>query len=182
VEPGEWRRSKQFARQVGVRFDDVRVPTESDVEDAQRLELFERLEEKMAEPGRGDAAQWLLQLMKENDWSVEEIAIAALRLLEDDAGLDIPDNSLAPPPPEFSDVNEVEVVISLGRKQKLRAGDVVGVFTNELGIPANLIGRITMATHHTFVGLPAPIAEKLLAEHPFAEFRNKRAKIVPNRK
>ena len=182
VEPGEWRRSKQFAKQVGVKFDDVQIPTESDVEDAQRMELRDRLEEKMIEPGRGDAAEWLVKLKKDNDWSIEEIAIAAVRLLEDDIGLDIDGGTIDANPDYGGDINEVEVVLGRGRRDRIRAGDIVGVFTNELGVPSNLIGRITLATTRAFVGLPASVATRILAEHSQIMIRNKPTWVQPNTK
>ncbi len=180
VEPGEWRRAKQIAKTVGVKFDQVEVPTESDVEDAQRMELRDKLAEKMLEPGRGDAAEWLVHLKRENDWSIEEIAIAAVRLLEDDIGLEIEGDAAIEPEQNYEDVNEVEVVVTLGRRDHIRPGDIVGVFTNELGILASHIGRISFGSHRAFIGLPKPVAEKLLADHSHAEFRNKRARILPN--
>lgn len=188
VEPREWGRSRNYARTVGVRFVDADVPTQRDVLQAQKDDLRDRLGAKILEPGRAEAVKWLVKLKDDNDWSIEDIAVAAIRLLEEEVGVELgaevpeSDDSDSDARANFDDLNECEVVIGRGRRDRLRAGDIVGVFTNELGVSADQIGRITLGSRETYVGLPRQVADRLVKKHPSALFRGKTAQISHNSK
>ena len=61
----------------------------------------------------------------------------------------------------------VTLEINGGRKDKVRAGDILGALTANKQFPAKQIGKIDIFDHHAFVAVDRPIAKqalKLLAE------------------
>jgi ATP-independent RNA helicase DbpA len=50
----------------------------------------------------------------------------------------------------------------VGRRQKIRAGDLVGAFVNELGLPGSALGNITLSENQSFVAVERGIAKARL--------------------
>ncbi len=49
--------------------------------------------------------------------------------------------------------------VGLGKKQKVRAGDILGALTGEKGIEARNVGKIKVADNWSFVAIEAPVAK-----------------------
>ena len=49
-----------------------------------------------------------------------------------------------------------------GRKEKIRAGDVLGALTKDLGLPAELVGKINVNEFSTYVAVGRLIAKEAL--------------------
>ncbi len=49
-----------------------------------------------------------------------------------------------------------------GRQDKLRAGDLLGALTGELGLPGEVVGKIDILTRHTYVAIRNDHAERAL--------------------
>jgi ATP-dependent RNA helicase DeaD len=75
------------------------------------------------------------------------------------------------------EVNQVEIFLATGREYGVRPGDLVGCLANELGIPGNRIGRVTILERKSFVGLPRDVAEAVLAERDSLEIRGHKVHI-----
>lgn len=63
------------------------------------------------------------------------------------------------------------VAVNVGRRQKIRAGDLVGAFVNELGVPGTSLGNITLAENQSFVAVERSVANNQLKKT--LEFRVK---------
>ncbi len=56
----------------------------------------------------------------------------------------------------------VTLQIAGGRKEKIRAGDVLGALTKDLGLPASAIGKISVNEFSTYVAVERSVADKAL--------------------
>jgi ATP-independent RNA helicase DbpA len=54
------------------------------------------------------------------------------------------------------------LVIEAGRKDKLRAGDVVGAITGDFGFEADQLGKITVGDRRTSVAVAREVASEVL--------------------
>jgi ATP-independent RNA helicase DbpA len=54
------------------------------------------------------------------------------------------------------------IVLQAGRKNKLRAGDVLGALTTEGGIVSAEVGKIDLFDFHTYVAVKRSVATKAL--------------------
>ncbi|MEM9192361.1 MAG: DbpA RNA binding domain-containing protein, partial [Myxococcota bacterium] len=119
----------------------------------------------------------------------EELLHRALALLARERGLDLtaepdeappawaPQPRAAKPRREESrkrnggGANWAKLFFGTGKGRGVRAGDVVGALTNELGVTAADIGRIAIFDHKTFVDVSPELAERILREHPTLAIR-----------
>jgi len=56
----------------------------------------------------------------------------------------------------------VTLQIAGGRKEKIRAGDVLGALTKDIGLPGSAIGRIDVNDFSTYVAVQRELADKAL--------------------
>jgi ATP-independent RNA helicase DbpA len=55
------------------------------------------------------------------------------------------------------------ISIAAGRKEKLRAGDILGALTGELGISGDHVGRIEILDHVSFVAINRTVSRSAFA-------------------
>ena len=77
-----------------------------------------------------------------------------------------------PPPPDY-----ICLYISVGKKDKISKGDIVGLFTKKGGLSANDIGNITTLDFSSYVAIKRPLVEKVLAGIKNEKLKNKKVKI-----
>jgi len=90
---------------------------------------------------------------------------------------------------EESDINisnmsgEVRLFINVGRKDKIRPGDILGAITGETGLPGKSIGEIDLYDKFTFVNVPASNAEKIIDAMQGSKIRGKKINVeIANKK
>jgi ATP-dependent RNA helicase DeaD len=172
VTPRERRLLRWIERAVGQRMEPRRVPTASDVAQAQRerlaatigeiIELEEDLERPMA---------FVDELAAYYDPSL--IAAAALSLLLE-------------PEPEEPDIPVTafgaergmsRLFINIGGKDGLRPSDVVGAIANEAQIPGKAIGVIEIKDTYSFVEIPDHLAERVVNAIQGSRIRNREVRV-----
>jgi len=77
----------------------------------------------------------------------------------------------------------VRLFINLGKKQKIKPGDILGAIAGETGMPGKLIGTIDMYDKYTFVEVPREHASDVIQTMKSAKIKGKSLNIEPaNRK
>jgi ATP-dependent RNA helicase DeaD len=179
VEPRDRRRRLQFERELGAKIEQMDLPSANDIKLARREELVELIGGELVKPATVNTREWVREVLAAKGWSAEDFASAAVQLLSRELNFDLEVEPTVEPIRK-DEINEVEIVISLGRRDGIRPADIVGSFTNDLGIAANLIGRISLGSRQAFVGLPAAVAKALLEAHSQIELRGRPASIALN--
>jgi ATP-independent RNA helicase DbpA len=64
-----------------------------------------------------------------------------------------------------------------GRKEKIRAGDVLGALTKDLGLPGSAIGKIDVNDFSTYVAVQRDIAAKALRGLNAGKVKGKSVKV-----
>lgn len=64
-----------------------------------------------------------------------------------------------------------------GRKEKIRAGDVLGALTKDLGVAADQVGKINVNDFSTYVAVQRDIAARLLGELATAKVKGRAVKV-----
>jgi len=131
---------------------------------------------RIGRTGRVDQAGWALNLVSPNqkrrvanmekdlDMEVEWHPLADLQTLRDEAAV-----PLLPP--------MATLQILGGRKEKIRAGDVLGALTGEAGFQKEQIGKITVTEFTTYVAVERTIAREALARLSAGTVKGKRVKV-----
>lgn len=68
-----------------------------------------------------------------------------------------PPGSRRPPPPLMT-----TLIIDGGRQDKLRAGDLLGALTGDVGLPTEVVGKIDITARHSYVAVRSDRAEAAL--------------------
>ena len=63
-----------------------------------------------------------------------------------------------------------------GRKEKIRAGDVLGALTKDAGLPGDQIGKINVNEFSTYVAVSQALADKALQALNSRPVKGKRVK------
>jgi ATP-dependent RNA helicase DeaD len=182
VLPREKRQQAELERDLGLELVEMALPSDEEIEKSRRDQLVDRLRQQFDAPEMPEMRKWLRRLGGNHGWSASDIASAAILALraELDAGYTGVEVSSAGEPEFYEDINEREIVISLGRKDGIRPADIVGHFTNDLNIPADEIGLIKLGARRAFVGLPRAVAAKLVRDHPTVSLRGMTAEVHAN--
>ncbi|MEM1295423.1 MAG: DbpA RNA binding domain-containing protein, partial [Verrucomicrobiota bacterium] len=78
----------------------------------------------------------------------------------------------SPPPP-----GKRRVFIGLGKVEKIRPGELIGMLYNESGIPDGAIGQLHLFPRHSLVDVDEEYAEKLVHGGKNARFRGRAIRI-----
>ena len=77
----------------------------------------------------------------------------------------------------------VRLFINIGKKDKIRPGDILGAVAGESKIPGKLVGAIDMYDNYTFVEVPKEHGKDVLKAMKNAKIKGKAISIEPaNRK
>lgn len=90
---------------------------------------------------------------------------------------------LLPPPPPFQGRQALTppmqtLTIRGGKKDKLRAGDILGSLTKTMGLTADQVGKITIYDFVSFVAVDRRIARQLAQQWPQEAIKGKHRKIT----
>ncbi len=73
----------------------------------------------------------------------------------------------------------VRLFINIGKKQKVKPGDILGAIAGESGMPGKLVGAIDMYDKYTFVEVPSEYGREVLNAMKHAKIKGKSISMVP---
>lgn len=73
----------------------------------------------------------------------------------------------------------VRLFINIGKKQKVKPGDVLGAIAGESGMPGKLVGAIDMYDRYTFVEVPREYGREVLHAMANAKIKGQIINIEP---
>jgi ATP-dependent RNA helicase DeaD len=176
VLPRELRQLQFIERATRSRIQAMRLPTDAEIA-MRRRELFEQSIADAIEQGQlDDFTKSVENLSKRFD--VAAVAAAALRQLWT---LQQGEGSEAPPP-EAQGASRPEggmarLLLTMGRREGLRAGDLVGAIANETGLPGHSIGSIDLLEHHAYVEVPEERADDVARALMSTTLRGRRVRV-----
>ena len=137
------------------------VPTLNDLAERQKEQFKQRII-KTIEAGYLGAYISMIELISEEYSSIDVAAALAKIIMEKervgiiDEANDILDNQ------EEAEAGMVRVFLNVGKRDRVRVGDILGAIANEGKIPGNKIGSIDMFDKYSFVQIPEEFASKVI--------------------
>lgn len=146
-----------------------KLPTLSDIEEAKTKQYIEKIK-AVIEEGHMTKYINIAEEMITEDYSAIDIAAALLKMHLYDADseeIDIEpeyNNSNKSRKKEYSDDDRdmTRIFINIGKKDKVRANDIVGALAGESGIPGKVIGAIDIFDNFTFVDVPKQYVKDII--------------------
>ncbi len=150
---------RDIQRYTKVRIEQQQIPSPREVEEVKRDLFLERLKKVMNNDNLDREVHMVERLMEE-DYSSVDISAALLRLYmgsnDDDSqtkGSNYADTGAQP--------GKVRFFINVGRKQKVKAKDIVRAIGEVSGLSSTSIGRIDVFDKFSFVELPEQHAREV---------------------
>ena len=71
----------------------------------------------------------------------------------------------------------VTLCIDGGKKQKVRAGDILGVLTKDVGLDASSIGKINITDKYAYVAITRAFSDKAFEELGYKKIKGKAFRV-----
>ena len=123
------------------------------------------------------------QHVNDNDYTSMDLAAAFLKMYLGNEEAVVAKESTDDYGDTGAEEGMVRLFMNIGKKQGVRASNIVGAIAGESGIPGNLIGAIDMFDSYTFVEVPREYTKEVLQAMKNVKIKGKTIAIEPaNRK
>jgi len=151
---------RDIQRYTKVRIEQHKIPSLSEVEEVKRDLFLERLKKEMDE-GKMDREIHLVERLMEEDYSSVDIAAALLKIYVGEK-----DDSSKTSDSKYENTGAqpgmVRFFVNVGRKQKVKAKDIVKAIGEVSGLSSTSIGRVDVLDKFSFVELPQKHAREVV--------------------
>ncbi len=162
-----------------------KLPTLSDIEEAKTNAFIDKIK-AVIEEGHLTKYINIAESMVEEDIAAIDIAAALLKmhLADDSSDDDLIEDLNVNETQRYGDSGErmVRLFINMGKKDKIRAKDIVGALAGETGIPGKVIGSIDIFDEYTFVDVPCEYAKDVVTGMKNSKIKGKKVNIEPAKK
>ena len=188
AEPREQRMLKAIERLTGQRITLEKLPTVTDLR-ARRLELTRAALRNSLETDELERYRVVLDSLTD-EFDVENIALAAVRLLHEAAGGDADEKEIPAPVEERAargkerparakgpEAGVTRLFFGIGRQAGLRPQDLVGAIAGESGLSAREIGAIQITDRFSLVEVPESAADMIIMAMRRSTIRGRRPTV-----
>ncbi|GAA0456339.1 DEAD-box ATP-dependent RNA helicase CshA [Actinoplanes capillaceus] len=193
AEPREQRMLKAIERLTGQRITLEKLPTVTDLR-ARRLEVTRTALQACLETDDLERFRVVLESLTD-EFDVENVALAAVKLLHEAAGGDRDEDEIPTPslPPEGRRTPEgrkapardnragggkvARLFFGIGRRAGVRPQDLVGAIAGEAGLNSRDIGAIQITDRFSLVEVPEQTADRVITAMQRATIRGRRPTV-----
>ena len=153
------------------------IPSVNDVAAIKVEKLLEQAGELIATDGLGRMMDLLEEYLDGSDYSATEMAAALLALQLGET------STQTLPKEEFGDTGAepgmVRMFMNIGKKDRVRIGDILGAVAGESGMEGALVGTIDMYDNFSFVEVPQEYAAAVLEAMNHSKIKGRRVNMEP---
>ncbi|MEF9438363.1 MAG: DbpA RNA binding domain-containing protein, partial [Candidatus Mariimomonas ferrooxydans] len=135
-----------------------KLPSRTEVQEARERELARDLEAVIKE-GKHQQLYPLVESLFAK-FTPKDKTAAALRLVSGDLEIEHIEETGGPRYSNRADMRRL--FLTIGKKDKIRVGDMVRTISEKSGIPGRNIGNIALFDKYSFVEVPADLAEQVI--------------------
>lgn len=154
-----------------------KIPSMDDVTDTKVEKIFAKLRDKIEGEDLSRMVDFIEEKVNQEEYTSIDLAAAMLDLLMGENSQPVQEDTM------FGDTGAeegmVRLFINVGKKHKIRPGDMVGAIAGETGMPGRLIGSINVHEDYTFVEVPSEYAYQVLEVMKHAKIKGKSVNIEP---
>ena len=153
------------------------IPSVNDVAAIKVEKLLEQAGELIATDGLGRMMDLLEEYLDGSDYSATEMAAALLAMQLGET------STQTLPKEEFGDTGAepgmVRMFMNIGKKDRVRIGDILGAVAGESGMEGALVGTIDMYDNYSFVEVPQEYAAAVLEAMNHSKIKGRRVNMEP---
>ncbi len=155
------------------------IPSMDDVAQMKLEKILQNISTIIEEEDLSKPIDMVEQFVNESDYTAMDIAAAFL--IQAMGGPE--ETNVTAGQFEFGDTGAeegmVRLFINIGKKQKVKPGDILGAIAGESGMPGKLVGAIDMYDKYTFVEVPREYGREILQAMANAKIKGKSINIEP---
>ena len=159
VTPREYRQLRLIEQSAKTKINKAALPTRAQVRKAREEGIIADFNEEILKGKHADYLALADALLENHPANV--LAAAAISLIAGDAAFD--DIEEIGGAESVSSKGFVKLFMTIGKKDKIKVGDIVASISAEAGIPARKIGNIALFDAFSFVEVPANLADKVIS-------------------
>ncbi len=155
------------------------IPSMDDVAQMRLEKIMQNVDTIIEEEDLTKPINMIEQFVNESDYTAMDIAAAFLKMalgMQEAGGVTAREV-------DFGDTGAeegmVRLFINIGKKQKVKPGDILGAIAGESGMPGKLVGAIDMFDKYTFVEVPREYGKEVLHAMANAKIKGQSINIEP---
>lgn len=169
---------KDIQRHCKTKITSQPIPSLDDVSSIVAEKILDQVSDIIEHMDLGKMVDLIEARVNEEDYTSLDVAAAFLQMsMGDDHQASVSSKE------DFGDTGAehgmVRLFINIGKKQKIRPGDILGAVAGESGMPGNMVGSIDMYDKYTFVEVPKEYAGEVLQAMKHASIKGKSINIEP---
>ena len=177
----EMYKLKEIQRYCKTKIYAQKVPSLNDVANTKIENILEKVDSVIERENLSLMLNAIEEKINASEYTTMDMAAALLKMYmgmvqedpqEEEEILDFGDTGAEEP-------GMVRLFINVGKKQKIRPGDILGAIAGESGMPGKLIGCIDMFDKYTFVEVPREYAKDVLKAMKSATIKGNHIAIEP---
>lgn len=159
VTPREYRQLRLIEQSAKTKIKKAKLPTRDEVKKAKEVEIISSLEHEITERKHNEYLPMAKELSLK--YPPHEVAAAALSIIF--GNMEIDDIQESGAENTSYRTGFVRLFMTIGRKDKIKVGDIVKSISAEADIPAKKIGNIALFDTFSFVEVPANLADRVIS-------------------
>lgn len=170
---------KEIQRYCKTKIYAQKVPSLNDVANTKMENILENVDSVIERENLSLMIDAIDEKVNNSDYTTLDLAAALLKMYmgmvqeePDEEVVDFGDTGAEEP-------GMVRLFINIGKKQRVRPGDILGAIAGESGMPGKLIGSIDMFDKYTFVEVPREYAKDVLNAMKTAKIKGNTIAIEP---
>lgn len=156
------------------------IPSSEDVAQIKAEKVMDNIAAIIEEEDLRDMINLIEKEVNDSDFTAMDIAAAFLKQAV--GGVELT-NEKETWPEDFGDTGAeagmVRLFVNIGKKQKVKPGDILGAIAGESGMPGKLVGAIDMYDKYTFVEVPKEYGREVLSAMQNAKIKGKSINMEP---
>ena len=154
------------------------IPSTDDVAQIKAENIMEQIGTIIEEENLSDMIELIEKQVNEADYTAMDIAAAFLY-----QAMGAGESSSEKEEYDFANTGAeegmVRLFINIGKKDKIKPGDILGAIAGESGMPGRLVGAIDMFDKYTFVEVPREYGKEVLNAMKHAKIKGKVVNMEP---
>ena len=171
---------RDIMRYTKTKIIQKKLPTLSDIEEIKTNNFLDQVKDVIEEGGLSKYVEIVGNMVNDDELAATDIAAALLKLaLNDIISSDFDDDINYGGTEIYGDAGDsmVRLFINAGKKNKIRAKDIVGAFAGEAGIPGKSIGHVDIYDDYTFVDVPGEYVKDIMTAMKNSKIKGKKVNI-----
>ena len=155
------------------------IPSMRDVEEAKCEKIMDQLDQIIENEDLTKFLQIIEERVNESDYTAMDIAAAFLKQALGQINLDNDREDSFDFDNTGAEEGMVRLFINIGKKDRVKPGDILGAVAGESGMPGKLVGAIDMYDKYTFVEVPREYGKEVLEAMKNAKIKGRSVNMEP---